>query len=131
MVVGAGALKLERQAEAVRLLRTGLTYDEIAAGLGYRHRSSAWRLIREALQQNVATEVGEYRALVIRRLDALLAAHWARSMSGHVGSARVVLRILEMQCSLLGLTSEAKAQSASRLSETPESGIRSIVRIPS
>jgi hypothetical protein len=94
---------LNKQDKAVRLLREGKSYDEIAKILGYANRGSAWRLVQNALRDTVTTDVEEHRAIELHRLDALQHAHWDQACDGDIGAAVVVLRVIEQRSRLLGL----------------------------
>lgn len=68
-----------RRAELVRLRRTGLDFDTIAARLGYSSRGAASKDLIRALESNrdeEAAEVSVYRQQEGERLDAMLAALW-------------------------------------------------------
>jgi hypothetical protein len=97
---------LEKQIQALRLVRAGNSYDAVAKALGYANRGSAWRLVQNALQSKVDVAVEDHRALELARLDALQFAHWHQACNGDAGSAHIVLRVIEQRSRLLGLDSK-------------------------
>ena len=71
-----------RRAELVRLRRTGMDFDTIAARLGYSSRGAASKDLIRALESNrdeEAAEVSVYRQQEGERLDAMLAALWPQA----------------------------------------------------
>jgi hypothetical protein len=64
---------VHKDARAVQLRTQGMTLDQIAAELGYRHAASAWKAVSRALAMVPAASVAEYRELQNRQLDYLTA----------------------------------------------------------
>ncbi|MBR7832483.1 hypothetical protein KDL01_04395 [Actinospica durhamensis] len=62
-----------KDARAVQLRTQGMSLDQIAAELGYRHAASALKAISRALAAVPAASVGEYRELQNRQLDYMTA----------------------------------------------------------
>lgn len=101
------ALASQRKARCVELALAGHSYDDIAAKVGYKNRGTAWKVVMNALAQNVAENVDSYREIELARLDALQAAHWPDAISGQVPkSAELVLKIIVQRSKLLGLESQ-------------------------
>jgi hypothetical protein len=94
---------VDRRVEALRLRRSGLSYQAIADVLGYSSRANAFRLVSQALHEVVEAEVGELRQLEAERLDALHAAVWPKAIRGHLPSIDRVLAIMKRRARLLGL----------------------------
>lgn len=65
-----------RRARAVELATQGHTYNQIASEVGYANRGTAYKVVRKALDENVAEAVEEYREVEVARLNALQAALW-------------------------------------------------------
>lgn len=65
--------RLEAQAEAVRLRKLALSYDEIAKRVGYADHSGAYHAVKRALLETQYEEVEEFRAMELARLDAMAA----------------------------------------------------------
>jgi len=83
--------------------RDGYSYDEIATDMGYANRSGAWRLVTNALKDTVDAVAEDHLQLELDRLDALQAPQWGAAVSGDLGAARFVLRIVEDRIRLLKL----------------------------
>lgn len=97
------ALADARRARAIELRLTGHTYQQIADELGYANKGTVHRLITNALRAEEAETTRDLRALETDRLDALQAAHWDAALNGDVGSARLVLAIIDKRAKLHGL----------------------------
>jgi len=97
------ALAAARRARAVELRTAGLTYDRIAAELGYANRGTVYRVVAEALKAQTMDAVGELRSLEVERLDHVQLAMWQKAMDGDVPSAIAVVRCIMARCRLLGL----------------------------
>ncbi|NYG07772.1 hypothetical protein BJ986_002259 [Phycicoccus badiiscoriae] len=80
-----------------------MTYDEIAAELGYANRGTVFRIVRDALIERQDEAVDSLRFLESQRLDALQAALWDKAMSGDVNAARSILGVITARVRLLGL----------------------------
>lgn len=97
----------QRQAEALRLKATGLTYEEIARWTVdggerlYANASGAWKAVDRALSEQVAHGVERLRELECQRLDSLTSALWPKRASWQ--TAETLRRIIETRCKLLGL----------------------------
>ena len=59
-----------RKAKAVELAVEGHTCDAIARKVGYANRGTAYRVVRQALDERIADNVDELRATEVARLDA-------------------------------------------------------------
>lgn len=94
---------VERRTRAVELVAAGLSYDEVAAELGYANRSGAWKAVQASLKAVQADTVDEYRALSLDRLEAMLAVVWPAAMHGDLKAVAAVRRIVDAECRLLGL----------------------------
>lgn len=94
---------VERRTQAVERLAAGMTYDEVAAELGYANRSGAWKAVQTSLKAVQADTVEEYRALTIDRLEALLAQVWPAAMDGDIHAITAARRIVDAACRVLGL----------------------------
>ncbi len=92
-----------RRARAVELATQGHTYDQIASEVGYANRGTAYRVVRKALDENVADAVEEYREVEVARLNALQAAVWDRAIAGDLQAVDAVLKLVQARVKLLGL----------------------------
>ena len=98
----------ERQAAALKLRKSGLTYDDIAEQLGYSNRGAAFRAVMGAIERITDEPARELVRLECERLDALQAALWQKAVSGNEKAVDKVLRIMERRARLLGLDKPAK-----------------------
>jgi transposase-like protein len=97
------ALARHKQARAVELLLEGRSYEDIARLVGYTHRGSAHRAVRQALHAREVAAIDQLRAQEVERLDALQALLWPLAEAGDTRAAAAVLRIVEQRVRLLGL----------------------------
>ena len=93
----------EKAQQAVRLRKAGVTYDQIAAQLGYASRSSARRAVVRLLQANTAEAVADLRTLEDGRLDDMLRAIYGAAVQGDLATIDRILRISERRAKLWGL----------------------------
>ncbi len=98
---------LRRAAEAAKLKRSGLTWEKVAEQTGYNDRSSAFRAVKQLLQQSRDLAYGEaelYREERMGQLNDLLAAVWPKAMKGDdkaVTQARLLVKqMAEMEGSI-------------------------------
>lgn len=104
------ALVTARQAKAVALRLSGLSYEQVATEVGYYDRGAARLAVMTALKNVQAQNVEELRELEGARLDRLQAAVWRQAMQGDVQSVRAVIRISERRSKLLGLDAPLKVE---------------------
>ena len=97
------ALAAARRVRAVELRTTGLTYDQIAAELGYANRGTVYRLVSEALETQTVEAVDQLRSLEVERLDRLQFGVWQKAMAGDVHAGSLAIRVIMARCRLLGL----------------------------
>jgi hypothetical protein len=100
--------RVDRQRRALTLRQSGASLDEIARTLGYRHRSSAYRLIERALAETLAEGVAALRGLELERLDRMQLGLWPKASSGDVKAVGAVLKIMQRRAKLLGLDAPTK-----------------------
>lgn len=102
----------ERERRAVEMANDGLTFDEIAAELGYTHRSAAYKAYRRAIRRVPKAAVEE-----MRLQDIALLAHYRRALAPNVAAhearaVEVLLKAMEHRAKLYGLYQEPTATSA-------------------
>lgn len=102
-------LAAQRRTAAVRLLREGQTYQQVADTLGYANKGTVHRLVRKALVAHEVDEVDSYRHTELERLDALQAALWDQALAGDVRASEQCLRIVQTRVRLLALDQQARA----------------------
>ena len=100
----------EKAQQAVRLRKAGVTYDQIAAQLGYASRSSARRAVVRLLQANTVEAVGDLRTLEDGRLDDMLRAIYGAAVQGDLATIDRILRISERRAKLWGLDAAVKQE---------------------
>lgn len=99
----------DREAQAVKLRRGGLTFDQIAAEIGCS-KGTAYTLWKKANARIIVEDVEEIRKLEGERLDAAQAAIWAKVMRGEAQAVSGLLRIMERRSKLFGLDSPVRVQ---------------------
>jgi len=100
----------DKAAQALALRKTGATYEQIAAHLGYSNRQSANRAVLRLLAAHEAENVADLRTLENMRLDDLLFAVYKAAKSGDLGAIDRALRIMERRAKLLGLDAPVKQE---------------------
>ena len=122
----------ERQAEALRLRRDGLSYSEIATRLGYADKATAYNAIRAALKEITREPAEEVKKLELERLDKLFAESMAivesapvkevdddgnldldafdESQRVRLDAIRTALKVSERRSKLEGLDAPVKTQ---------------------
>ena len=108
------ALSAARRVRAVELKTAGLTYEQIAAELGYANRGTVHHIVSDAPKTQTLEAVGQLRSLEIERLDKLQLALWQKAMDGDVPSAIAVVRCIAARCRLLGLEGQGLLDEDSR-----------------
>jgi transposase-like protein len=103
MTVRTIAAARHKKVQAVELMLAGNSYDDIARQVGYTHRGSAHRAVRQALHDREVAAIDQLRSQEVERLDALQALIWPLAESGDVHAAASVVRIVEQRVRLLGL----------------------------
>lgn len=97
---------IERQARAVELRKSGMTFQEIADELGYAGHQGAYKAVMSALRKTLQEPTDELRALELQRLDAMLNALWPAIMAKNAYTPRTVevaLKVMDRRAALLGL----------------------------
>ncbi len=95
------ALAAARRNRAVELRTRGWTYEDIAADMGYANRGTVYAIIRQALANQEAEDVEQYRELEMARLDRLLLSLKPRIDAGEVSAIREARRISEARVRLI------------------------------
>jgi hypothetical protein len=104
----------ERARKALELHLAGVTYDRIAAALGFANRGGAYKAVRAALASRpVAPEQSEVVQVEVARMDALLTGLWPAARRGDVAAVDRVLKIGERRAELLAMTAAATATAPS------------------
>ena len=121
----------EKQAEALELRKAGLTYDAIAARLGYTNKTSAYKAVMTALNDLRREPAEEVRRLEVERLDALWQRLWDRlNMAGPLKLSdlgqiiQYALKLSERRAKLLGLDQPMKIAPTDPTGEYEYGGLR-------
>jgi hypothetical protein len=94
---------LERNMKAVELRASGMTYEEIAARMGWKNRGQAHQAVHKTLAKYEHLAVEEARTLSAMRLDSMLEAIWPKCLEGDIPAIRTALDIESQRAKLLGL----------------------------
>lgn len=97
---------LERQRQALELRKSGITYEAIAAQLGYRTAAGAHKAVSTALKRTLQEPADDVRKIELERLDALLEDLWKKKDRPFVVDR--ILRVMERRAKLLGLDAPTK-----------------------
>lgn len=97
------AVTREKERQAVEMVLTGATLDEIAAAVGYADKSGAWRAIHRSLDRHEVAAVSEMRALENARLDKIQTVLWPLALEGDLKAIDRLLRLFERRARLNGL----------------------------
>lgn len=93
----------DRTAKALELRKSGVTYENIAAELGYRDENRPRKAVDRLLGRIEHRGVNEMRWLEVQRLDQLQAAHWDAALRGDVDATKVMLQVIDRRCKLFAL----------------------------
>lgn len=99
---------IEKQRRALELRKAGVTFDVIAAQLGYGGKSGAYNAVASAMRRTLQEPADELRALELARLDDLWRGIWVEARTGNVQKIDRVLKIMQRRASLLGLDAPKK-----------------------
>lgn len=116
----------ERRTRAIQLRRSGMSWDAIAADLGYKSRGAACQDVNRALQRQVAeqaNQLAEYRVLEDGHLDDLRRRMMNVLMSGsadqQMKATDRLVRVAERKAKLNGLdASDERDERMVRLAES-------------
>lgn len=92
-----------RQARAIELRQQGMTYDQIAAEVGYSCRGSAQKAVAKALDRVTREPAQNLLNLELERLDAMHRGIWDRAIDGDLKAIDAMLRIMAHRAKLLRL----------------------------
>ncbi len=100
----------DKEAKALELRRAGVTYDVIAAQVGWADAATANKAVRRAIARSMQDDVEAVREIELDRLDRLERAVWTNALQGDLGSVRAVLNIMERRSKMLGIDAPARVQ---------------------
>lgn len=94
--------QMERHTEAIRLRKSGMSYDEIGRRLNVAPHV-AYEYVVTGLSHFVEEPGEEVRKMEILRLDAMLHAIWAACMSGDLEAIDRALKIEQFRAKITGM----------------------------
>lgn len=98
-----------RQAEALRLRATGMSFIQIAGQLGYKGPSGAHKAVTTGLQKTLREPAEELRTIENERLDRMLEGVWHKATHGGTWEIDRVLNIMARRAAMFGLDTENRA----------------------
>jgi hypothetical protein len=101
---------LEKEQQVVKLRRQGMTWDDIAAAVGYGNGSSAQQAFVRANNRITTDDIKELRQLGQDRLDTALQAIWPDVLAGDIPAINTLIRLEERRAKLYGLDMPTKIQ---------------------
>ncbi len=102
----------ERKAEALKLRKSGATYEEIAQKLGLSGRTSAFECVQRAIRDITKEPAKDVLELEVARLDAMLSGLWEKATDGDDKAVTSALRIMDRRAKYLGLDQAPEQESA-------------------
>lgn len=93
----SSAERLQRDRLAVEARLAGMTYEDIAAQLGFSNKGAAWKAIDRTLRARIADPAEQLRRMELERLDVMLAGLWGNARKGHLGSVDRVLAVMRQR----------------------------------
>lgn len=93
----------EKDAKALELRKSGVTFEQIANHLGYASKGKAHDGVMRAIREITREPAQELLELELSRLDAMLGGLWVAARSGDVFAIDRVLSIMDRRARYLGL----------------------------
>lgn len=94
---------VEKQARALELRQSGLSYERIAEELDYSSYKVAHNAVKQAMNRVRDPVAEDVLWMELGRLDRLLAAYWDEALDGDLKCASMCLEIMKRRAALLGL----------------------------
>lgn len=101
-------LNAENARKALAMRRAGMSYEQITRELGFKNKSSAYRLVAGALKAIPKEEAEAVLAIELQRLDVMMVGVWNRAKQGDGDAVDRVLRIMKRRSEYLGLDAPKK-----------------------
>lgn len=93
----------DRQARALELRLTGMSYEDIATALGYADRATAYRACTAVLDRREAESADQMRTIEGAKLDKLEAKLWTLANAGDLAAIDRILKVMHRRANLYGL----------------------------
>lgn len=100
----------ERRAQALKLRKAGVMYEQIAERLGYSDGPHAARDITRGIRETPRDDAKELVQLELLRLDQLLQSMWPEALKGSTWHVDRCLAIADRRARYLGLDAPAKLE---------------------
>jgi len=101
---------LEKELKIIELRRAGVTWEKIAAEIGFKNASGAYKMYQRAAERMVRPNLEELRDVELDRLDRMQLGIWNKAKDGELRAIDTVLRIQDRRARLLGLDAPTKIQ---------------------
>lgn len=120
---------VDKQAQALELRKAGVSFDAIAAALGYRGKSGARQAVMGAIQKILREPVEEFVALELARLDDMGFALWPAVRRGEEKAIARMLDVMVRRAKLIGLDAPTKlaVELPPAPQARPDDGFRTLV----
>lgn len=112
----AKAARAVRMKRALSLRLQGKSYDAIAAEMKLGHRSSAFRLVADAIEGIPKEEAEQVLAMELERCDAMLVALQPKIEKGNTLAVDAALKIMARRAKYLGLDAPTKQEHSGSVS---------------
>jgi transcriptional regulator len=93
----------EKQLQALKLRKQGVSYADIAKQVGYKSGSGAHAAVSKALKKTLQEPADDLRKIENERLDAMLSALWTKIEAGNPQAVIAGIKISERRAKLNGL----------------------------
>jgi hypothetical protein len=92
-----------KETDAIRLRRSGLTYDQIAKTVGYSDGRSAWVAVKRGMTKALREASDDLREFEAQRLDTAMAAIWDDVLAGDRSAIMCLVKLIQERAKLFGL----------------------------
>ena len=94
---------IDRETEAIRLRRQGLTYEEVAKAVGYSSAPVAWTAVKSGMTKALREAADDLREFEAQRLDVAMAAIWDDVLTGDRSAIMCLVKLIQERAKLFGL----------------------------
>lgn len=94
---------IDRETEAIRLRRQGLTYEEVAKAVGYSSAPVAWTAVKRGMTKALREAADDLREFEAQRLDTAMAAIWDDVLTGDRSAIMCLVKLVQERAKLFGL----------------------------
>lgn len=115
-----------KEAMVIKLKMAGLSFDEIAAQLGYCNRGAAYKAFARAMENTIQEPADEYRTLTKDRLERLLQSSWGAALRGDLRAIDACRKIIKDLRDLFGLDAPIRIKDETPPDETLKAEIAAL-----